>query len=897
MKLRFTIHYKTKWGENMLVHISFSDHKGIKKTQRWMMATTDGESWTLDTSALIARQGQTFTFNYHYEVVDDKGNAIRTERTTTPRLFVFDPSHDYSFDDKWKELPLNNHLYTIALQILRNRNVDEVQALKLPLFRRTLMFRVEAPQLEQGQSLAIIGNHPALGGWNISRYVSMNYAGRHVWMVTMNTDGISFPIEYKYVVVDEATHGVAKWEDGDNRTIVNLEVGEGGVAVIDDMVLRVTERMIKAAGVAVPVFSLRSSHSYGVGDFGDLRRMVDWAAEVGLRTIQILPVNDTTATHGWTDSHPYNIISAFALHPHYIDLEDAGLLKDKVKVNEYHKRRQELNQLDYSDYIAVDNVKMSYLKLLFDEQKTVIAKDTDYAAFVDENKDWLLPYCAFCILRDEFNTSDYRAWHGFSEYDEHKVKKLCDEHDGETALICYVQYLLHRQLKAVADYARDKGIVIVGDLPISISRFSVDTWMYPSLFNLSVTVGTPPDSTFINGQNWGLPAYNWDGHKADGYRWFRRRFNKMRHYFGGIRIDHVAGYFRMWQIPDSAVYASLGHYAPSLPMTADEIEYLGLPFHKQQYTRPYITEGIINKLFGMHAKYVIDTYLEDAGYGQFSLTESVSTQRRIMTLFEGKRDENSLWIRDGLIRLAANVLFVEDESMPGMYHPRMGAVGDTVYAALSSEEQTAYRNIYDHYFHHRHKDYWMAKGYEHLWALTQTTDMLLCAEDLGAMPEGSGEILDRLKMLTLELQLMPKTEGYEFSHLEANPYRSIATITTHDMEPMRLWWERYPEKAQRYYVSMLQKEGRAPAQVSPMLMEEIIARHEYCPSMLCIIALQDFLAADLTLRSKSPRDERINTPGDSYNQWRYRMPVTLEELAAATPFNNKLKTMITRSRR
>ena len=897
MKLRFAIHYKTKWGENMLVSISFCDSKGTKKNQRWMMNTTDGETWTLDTSAVIARQGHTLTFQYHYEVADDRGNTIRTERLSTPRLFIFDPSHDYSFNDKWKELPLNHHLYTTALQILRQQTDCGIRALRLPLFRRTLMFRVEAPQIEPGQQLAIIGNHPALGGWNISRYVPMSNAGGHVWMVTMNTDGISFPIEYKYVVIDETTHGITQWEEGDNRMVMSLGVGDGGVSVIDDMVLRVTERMIRAAGVAVPVFSLRSSESYGVGDFGDLKRMVDWAADTGMRTIQILPVNDTTATHGWTDSHPYNIISAFALHPHYIDLEEAGQLNDKAIMNDYRKRRQELNQQPYSDYIAVDRVKRSYLKQLYAERRTSLAKDADFKVFKNENSAWLLPYCAFCILRDDYDTTDYRAWQEYAVYDQQKIQALADKRHDETEQICYEQYLLDRQLKSAADYARSKGIVIIGDLPISMARYSVDTWMHPSLYQLSVCVGTPPDNNQNCGQNWGLPAYNWDGHKLDGYDWFRRRFTKMQRYFGAVRIDHVAGYFRTWQIPDTSVFASLGHYEPSLPMTADEIEYLGLAFHKQQYTQPFITEAIIHKLFGMHARYVIDTYLNDAGYGQYALAEEVGNQRRIMTAFEGKNDENSLWIRDGLMRLAANVLFVEDETMSGMYHPRRGAVGTPVYAALSAEEQTAYRNIYDHYFYHRHHDYWLAKGYEHLWALTQCTDMLLCAEDLGEMPESSHDVLDRLKMLTLELQMMPKTDGYEFGHLEANPYRSIATITTHDMEPMRLWWEKYPEKAQRYYVSMLQKEGRAPAELTTTLMEEIIARHEYSPSMLCIIALQDLMAIDITLRGKSPREERINTPGDSFNQWRYRMPVTIEVLRNATPFNNKLKTMITRSRR
>lgn len=175
--------------------------------------------------------------------------------------------------------------------------------------------------------------------------------------------------------------------------------------------------------------------------------------------------------------------------------------------------------------------------------------------------------------------------------------------------------------------------------------------------------------------------------------------------------------------------------------------------------------------------------------------------------------------------------------------------------------------------------------------------MLICAEDLGMLPDCVEPVLDQLRILTLEVQLMPKRQGFEFAHLEANPIRSVCTVTTHDMPSLRLWWQDNPERRQRYYVTMLQKEGRAPEQLPAHLAEEIIARHLYCPSMLCLLSIQDWLSMDGELRSKHPQDERINTPSDDFNRWQYRMPQTIEALLQATKYNHKLKTMITRSKR
>jgi 4-alpha-glucanotransferase len=861
--------------------MAYHSSDGTVKRYNLLMQTEDGDLWTLETAALESRQHPLSHIIYQYQVENGDGEVLRREWDMVPRIYHFDTSKDYLFPDQWHDIPLQFHLYTNAyLTTVHGTRDEHVEALRLPLFRQTITFRVSAPQLQRGQSVALLGSHPAIGSWNTSRYLKMEYAGQQEWMLTVNALGMLFPIEYKYVVVDDATHEFVAWEEGENRVIDNQQkrennqelISDGQVIVLYGDQLRIRENIWRAAGVSVPVFSLRSEHSYGVGDFGDLRRFVDWVAMTGMKVVQLLPVNDTTQNHDWQDSYPYNIISVFALHPHYLDLEAAGLLRSKDKMTQFRRRQQELNLLSYSDYVSVDRVKHEYVELLFEEQGKTVTNSKEYKAFVEANEEWLKPYA---------------TW-------------LNDKDQQPSDLTYYLQYLLHRQLKDAADYARSKGIILKGDLPIGVNRESIEIVQHPMLFHLDSQTGAPPDAFNQQGQNWGFPTYNWDqpkGQKIDIFDWFHQRLANMQQYFDALRIDHILGFFRIWEIPEDAVYGLLGHFSPALPLTVDEIEYFGLPFRRELFTHPFINDRIIDRLFGIHAQYVRDNYLIRKAYNLYDLKEEYSTQRKVMAFFSNRRDESSLWIRDGLMHLLSNVLFVEDPRKKDMYHPRIGVIGEPIYEALNAEDKDAFSRLYNNFFYQRHSFFWGQQALKRLPAVLKDLRLLICGEDLGMLPDCVEPILDQLRILTLEIQQMPKQQGFEFAHLEANPYRSVATISTHDMQTLRLWWNDNPEQRQRYYVTMLQKEGRAPEQLPAYLAEEIIARHLYCPSMLCVLQLQDWLAMDSELRAKNIRNERINVPSDPYNQWKWRMHITIEQLIAADRYNKKLKTMITRSKR
>ena len=869
MKLKFTIQYGTQWGQNLYVVITYRSNDGTEKSERLMMVTTDGMEWQLETTVLESRKHPISSFAYYYQVEDSDGNVLRKEWDAIPRTYYFDSSKSYVMADQWRDVSLQYHLYSKAyLTTMGFAESSEVMPLRVPLYRKTVLFRVSAPQLKKGQSVAIIGSHPALGSWNTARYLVMENIGRFEWLLSVNVESVLLPLEYKYVIVDNDTHALVAWEEGDNRTTEGLlpadmsMVPEGTVLVAYGEGLRVKEQTWRAAGVVVPVFSLRSQHSYGVGDFGDLRRLVDWCVATGMKAIQLLPVNDTTCTRNWSDSYPYNIVSAFALHPHYMDLEALGALKSKAKMTAYNRQRQELNALGYSDYEAVDRVKRAYIEEMFAERGKQTLESKEYKQWLSDNKDWLEPYA---------------KWLG-----------------AAVDLIGYIQYNLHLQLKSATDYARSKGVFIKGDVPIGVNGNSVETATHPEYFHLDAQTGAPPDGFSQNGQNWGFPTYHW----CEGLvGWFHKRLKWMEQYFDAIRIDHILGFFRIWEIPSDAVFGLLGHFSPSLPMTIGEIEYFGLPFRKDLFTRPFVNDRVLDKLFGMHAPYVREHFLVHRSYGLYDIKPEFDTQKKVQKYFEGRNDENSLWIRDGLYRLISGVLFLADPNQPDMYHPRIGVIGEPVFDALTAEEKDAFMRLYNNYYYQRHNFFWGAEAMRKLTNVFGATNMLCCGEDLGMLPDCVGHVLDQLRILTLEIQSMPKQSGFEFAHLEGNPYRSVATISTHDMSPLRMWWNESPERTQRYYVSMLQKQGRAPEQLPAHLAEEIIARHLYCPSMLCMLSIQDWLAMDGELRSKSTREERINVPSDPYNRWKYRMHITIEDLLEADKYNNKVKTMIQRSKR
>ena len=656
----------------------------------------------------------------------------------------------------------------------------------------------------------------------------------------------------------------------------------------------------KLAGTQVPVFSLRTCKSAGIGDFGDLKTMIDFVASTGQKVLQLLPINDTTITHTWTDSYPYSCISVFAIHPQYADLHALPELKDAKARAEAEKTRAELNALDKIDYEKVNDFKINYLRQIFNQEGEKMMKTAEYKAFFQDTELWLVPYAQYSYLRDKNGTADFNQWPDHQVWDEAERKALADPKTAaykNVAFFYFVQFVLDRQMQEAHEHAKAKGVILKGDIPIGVNRNGCDVWTEPKYFNLNGQAGAPPDDFSANGQNWGFPTYNWFEMLKDGCQWWNRRFQNMARYFDAYRIDHVLGFFRIWEIPVHSVHGLLGQFAPALAMSREEIESYGLHFQEDRFTRPFITDWVLDRVFHERAGEVKEKYLDRLDDERYQMKPEVDTQRKVEALFADVTNEKELWLRDGLYALISDVLFVRDHTNPGVFHPRISAQLDFIYESLYDNDKAAFNRLYNDYFYRRNNQFWYQEAMKKLPKLVQATRMLVCAEDLGMVPDCVPWVMDELKILSLELQSMPKDPSVKFGHLSRNPYRSVCTISSHDMPTLRMWWDENVQRTQEYYNTMLYRQGPAPHPLPGWLASDIISRHLTSPSMLCILSIQDWLATDEALRLPDADAERINIPANPKHYWRYRMHLNIEDLAADKRFVQNITEMISQSGR
>ncbi len=897
MNLNFNIDYKTAYGEEMVLNLVSCDREGEKETSECQMSTLDGERWSCCLNKVL--QAGTY-LDYFYSVRRD-GAVVRCEWTLeTHRLeLVARKGDNYTIYDHWIDIPENAYLYSSAFTDCINRR-EHIDPQKTS-YARTVRLKVRAPQLRSYEHLAVIGSDPALGKWSPLDAVPMVEHNYNEWIVDLDVSRLQGDrLEFKFAVLDEDVDVTPLWETGANRVILLPPMSDNEVVVYELSEAHFELYDLKSAGTLVPVFSLRSESSFGVGDFGDLRKMIDWVALTGQRVLQILPINDTTITHTWTDSYPYSCISIFALHPQYVDLTSLPVLADEAKREELEALRQKLNALPQIDYEQVNAGKTAYLQALFAQEGKKTLASQAFKKFFEETKLWLVPYAQYCQLRDQYGTADFSQWPDHQTWEESDRTSLSSPRSKayrQVSYYYYVQYVLNSQMKSVHEYAREKGVILKGDIPIGVNRYGCDVWQEPRYFNLNGQAGAPPDDFSVNGQNWGFPTYNWDEMLADGCIWWVRRFSNMSKFFDAYRIDHVLGFFRIWEIPVDAVHGLLGQFAPALSMTREEIEAYGLRFDETLYTEPYITDTVLDRVFHEYADEVRNTYVECKGDGLYRMRPAFDTQRKVEAAFEGKVGEKETMLRDGLYALISDVLFVRDHKNSERFHPRISVQHDFIYESLSDHDKYVFNRLYDDYYYRRNNQYWYREAMRKLPRLVEATRMLVCAEDLGMVPDCVPWVMDQLRILSLELQSMPKDPAVRFGHLSRNPYRSVCTISSHDMPTLRQWWDEDEARTQDYYNTMLYRGGSAPHPLPGWLARDIISRHLTSPSMLCILSIQDWLAIDEKLRLADANAERINIPANPRHYWRYRMHLTIEQLMSNDSFNENLRELISQSGR
>ncbi|MGN6342927.1 MAG: 4-alpha-glucanotransferase [Ginsengibacter sp.] len=893
MKISFYLRYYTVVGEELYVtgnNKFLGDNTPENAVQmRWL----DNDTWTV---TLDLPDDFDDEIHYKYILKDLKGVYVVDGEEDRFINLSFKKKNSYSVFDTWNSAgAIWNVFFTKAFREILLPPVTKIKVSFPKKF--THIFRVKAPLLKPGEILCLCGSTTHLNSWNTDAPIIME--PKNNWFIAkVFLDENEWPASYKYGIYNIEEKKFIGFEQGENRLIRKLEDPQNSITILNDGFVNYQPALWKGTGVSIPVFSLRTKKSFGVGEFNDLKILIDWANQTGIKLIQVLPVNDTIATYTWRDSYPYAAISAFALHPIYINLEKIAGKEFASIIKPLSRKQKQLNELKKFDYEQVLKFKLTALKELFEAKKQEFINDPEYFEFFDLNRHWLVPYAAFSYLRDKYKTPDPSKWKSNKKYNEQAIQKFVapsQKHYNEILFFYFVQYHLHLQLKEVADYAHKKGIILKGDIPIGVSRHSCDTWIDPALYNMDQQAGAPPDNFAIKGQNWGFPTYNWEKMAEDNFSWWRRRFDNMSNYFDAFRIDHILGFFRIWSIPLESVEGVMGRFVPAIPVDISEFFQRNISFSHDRYCKPFITQSILENIFKTRTEEVKEKYLEQVSGDRYALKEFVNTQSKVL---DALKKSDDIELKQGLFDLISNVILFDAEcSGEQKFHFRISLEQTSSFHWLDDHTKGALWNLYIDYFFHRQNDYWKKEGMEKLPYLKRNTNMLVCGEDLGMVPPCVPEVMGQLAILGLDIERMPKAPGKEFFHPADAQYLSVVMPSTHDMSTVREWWQENREQTQRFYNYMLGQYGEAPETCETWISKKIVLQHLYSPAMWSIFQLADLTSIDENLRVEDPAEQRINVPSDPNHYWHYRMNLNIEDLIKEKNFSEELKKYITDSGR
>ncbi len=884
MKIVFRVRYQTVPGQSLWLKLQEEDGSVEELPMQWINA----QQWELE----LEREPHRLLV-YAYQLREE-GNGLELDEWGGGRSVDPGEASCLWLSNTWRSAGTLDMAYeTKGMETLLPARGPFGAVSHLPSANHR--FQILVAGIPSHLALCLIGDVEALGEWDPKRAVGMTEFDTNRWVVDLDLP-CDKSIEYKYGLCNRETGELVEFEQGVNRTLEVHVLGKVQQTHVHDEAYRHNPvRGFRGAGVAIPVFSLRSDQSLGVGEFADLVPFGEWAQGLGMKLVQILPIHDTTAAGDWTDSYPYSAISCFALHPIYLRLDafTQDMPEEWRELLEQH--RQSLNTRDSLDYEAVMNAKLELTREVFEARYDEISNDAGLLEFLVENQDWLATYTSFCALRDHHGSGDFEQWGEDARFSEELLEEMWEEDSPyrlEMEYWIWLQYELDRQLSDVVGQLHAMGVLLKGDLPIGIDRHSVEAWADPELFHLDAQSGAPPDFFSAEGQNWGFPTYNWEEMAEDGYAWWGSRLSHLAKYFDAFRIDHILGFFRIWQIPTTQVDGLRGWFEPAVPVHVSEFREQGVDFDYERFCEPWLTGEGLMACFGDFTDKVIAEFLRDREGGGYVFREAFDTQRKVADHFSGELSDEQAFIRKGLLACHGEVLFFEAPgSSRTQFHPSFALQRTRSFMDLDDRSKEKVDALYNDYFFKRQDFFWRAAGLHKLDALRRASPMLLCGEDLGMVPECVPPAMREMGILSLEIQRMPKTYGAEFDDPRYAPHLSVVSPSTHDMQNLREWWQEEPDQARRLAWTQFHEADPA-ADLEPEMAAKIIGQHFESPGMWAIVPLQDLLALDAAVRHSDPKAERINDPSINPHNWRYRMHLKIDDLKAAKTLNQRIQSLL-----
>ena len=636
------------------------------------------------------------------------------------------------------------------------------------------------------------------------------------------------------------------------------------------------------SGVAVPLFSLYSKQSIGIGEFLDLIPFARWAKFCDFNIIQLLPVNDTGA-----ESSPYSARSAFALNPVFINVqtvEGSADVEDEIRT-----AKHEFDKLGKIDYYHISSWKRFVLRKIFDNRYSELKKDKLLQRWIDDNP-WSKPYCVYCTLKAMNGEASWKDWPEFRDPSAKDIEKLWEKFEKDNLFQAWMQFEAEKQFSAVIEEISKMGLRLKGDIPILINEDSADVWADRRYFSLDDRAGAPPDMFSYSGQNWGFPTYRWDVIEKDDFAWWRSRLAQASKFYHAYRIDHVLGFFRIWSIPQQEVTGILGYFNPCVPLTWEKLSSAGFIRETLEYLRrPNYGYDQLREFLGNDTDRlapVCFTQLEGHP-DRLVLKPEYSSEKAILGMNEPQE------VKDKLLKVYWNRVFVPsgDENT---FYPYWYWYNAPVLFTLPEYEQEKLRNLIKEN-ENSQNDLWGANATKLLTVLSQETDMLVCAEDLGAVPPCVPSVLHKLNILSLRIERWARNWNAPYSpyyEMGEYPRMSVCATSCHDSSTLRgLWYEKDFDRD--LYWSHAHLPGNAPEEITPSVVRQILTHVYSANSLFCILPLQDYLALSASLSKGSPESERVNVPGTvGGTNWCYRMPCSVDELMDYTSLSSDIRMLV-----
>lgn len=626
-------------------------------------------------------------------------------------------------------------------------------------------------------------------------------------------------------------------------------------------------------GTAIPVGALKTADSCGVGEFLDLIPFADFCKKAGLKLIQLLPVNDTG-----TESSPYSVLSAFALHPLYISLKSLPEVEGKEELlKEITKLQKKYEKLPRFQYRELRRKKLELLQKIFESEKEKIISSSELSKWI-KNNPWIQVYSIFMQKKEKKHEASWKEW-GETQPTKKELDDLWKDKKNQDGNLFYawVQMRLDEQFAKASKYAQSLGIKLKGDIPIMMNEDSCDAWAFPEYFNDEMRAGSPPDGPNPVGQNWGFPIYNWDNLKKDDYSWWKNRLIQASKYYQVYRIDHVLGFFRIWATPQRESTAMLGWTQPFEPITTDELHNLGFSD---------------DRITWLSVPHVPTNQIEAVNNGDYLGTHGILAKimdrigNEEMWRFKPEiKGEKDIWASDipdnvkpRLAEFWRNRALVKVAD--GLYSPLWTYHSTTAWQSLSDDEKYRLGQLIVTKYS-RMEVLWEEQARTLLGDLTSCTDMVACAEDLGSNPESLPRVLNDLSILSLRVVRWSRNwnaSGEPYYQFGEYPYLSVTTSSVHDSSTARLWWLKEGD-AWDFYRTFPGDSDVQPGSYNSKTARYLLSKMAESNSAFCIHPLQDFLGLVEDYFDENPDNERVNIPG-SVNEfnWTYRLPVTIEKL-------------------